>query len=44
VIKEPQVEVHKADQPDVIGDFAHPDVLASEHSTQIDTLAAICGQ
>ena len=28
--------MHEADQPDVIGDLAHADVLAGEHHAEID--------
>ena len=36
MIKEPQVVVHKADQPDLLRDFLDADILSGEDLAQID--------
>jgi hypothetical protein len=36
VIKEPQVVVHKADQPDLFRDLLDADILSGEDLTEID--------
>ncbi len=48
MIKEPQIVVHEADQPDFLGDLFDADVLSGEHLAEVDlTLsdadAATCG-
>jgi hypothetical protein len=30
--------VHEADEPDLVGDLLHPDILAGEHVRQVDFL------
>jgi hypothetical protein len=40
IVEEAQVIVHKANQPNVISDFAHADVLTGEHATEIDLAPA----
>ena len=40
MIEEPQVVVHKADEPGSIADFPDPDVLTGEDDTDIDLAAA----
>jgi hypothetical protein len=36
LIEEPQVVVHEAHQPDLLGNLLDADLLASEHVTQVD--------
>ena len=40
VVEEAQVIVHEADQPDVIGDFAHSDGLTGKDLVEIDLASA----
>ena len=43
MIEEPQVVVHKADQPDSIADFLHADVLTGKHGAEVDLAAPEAG-
>ncbi len=36
MIKESQVKVHEADQPDLVGDFSNAHHLAGEDATEVD--------
>ena len=40
MIEEPQVVIHKADQPDFIANFLDPDILTGEDGAEIDLAAA----
>jgi len=40
VVEEAQVVVHKADEPDVIGDFAYADGLTGKDLAEIDLASA----
>ena len=40
IVEEAEVVVHEANQPDVLGDFAHADVLAGEDRAEVDFATA----